>query len=52
MRLKFLFERMLFQFSFRQILSCLCTPTIESPHELKVEILLMALPLAVFFKEG
>ena len=52
MRLKFLLERMLLQFSFRQILSCLCTPPIESPHELKVEILLMTLPLTVFFKEG
>ena len=52
MRLKFLLERMLLQFSFRQILSCLCTPPIESPHELKVEILLMTLPLTVFFKES
>ena len=52
MSLKFLLERMLLQFSFRQIFSRLSTPPIESPHELKVEILLMAFPLTVFFKEG
>ena len=50
--LKFLLERMLLQFSFGQILSRLSTPPVESSHELKVEILLMTLPLTVFFKEG